>query len=191
MNPLRMFVAVEISPQLRSAAKRLIERLGAAQASVKWVEAENLHFTLKFLGDVPGEQMNDVCRAVDRAVSPLTPFELVARGCGAFPSIQKPRTIWLGVESGSEPMSTLAEAIEQSLMPLGFAPEHRRFTPHLTLGRVREGSPLALQQLAELLTKYGDLDAGSTTIDEVTVFSSTLRRGGPKYEALSHAELRG
>jgi RNA 2',3'-cyclic 3'-phosphodiesterase len=191
MNPLRTFIAVEISPEIRSSALRLIERLRASQAKVKWIEAENLHFTLKFLGDVPAEQINDVCRAVEEAASPFTPFELVAKGCGAFPSPARPRTVWLGTEEGSEPMELLVQAIERLLEPLGFAREHRRFTPHLTLGRVREGPAAGLVQLAELIGKHGDFDAGSMVVDEVTVFSSTLGRGGPKYEALARIDLRG
>lgn len=186
-----MFVAVEISPTVRSAAKRLIDRLQVTPAHVKWVEPENLHFTMKFLGDVPSEEITNVCRAVQRAVKPLEPFELVVRGCGAFPSTTKPRTIWLGVAEGATPMASLAEAIEESLSRLGFAPEQRRFNPHLTLGRVREGSPSGLRELAQLLADFGELEAGSTIVDEVTVFSSTLRRGGPKYEALAHGELQG
>lgn len=191
MNPLRTFIAVEIAPTVRSAAVRLIERLRASQAKVKWIEAENLHFTLKFLGDVPAEEINNVCRAVDEAASPFTPFELVAKGCGAFPSPARPRTVWLGTEEGSEPMELLVQAIERLLEPLGFAREHRRFTPHLTLGRVREGPAAALRQLAELIEKHADFDAGSMIVDEVTVFSSTLGRGGSKYEALSRIDLRG
>jgi RNA 2',3'-cyclic 3'-phosphodiesterase len=191
MNPLRTFIAAEISSEVRSSAMRLINRLRDSQAKVKWIEAENLHFTLKFLGDVAAERINDVCRAVEEAASPFTPFELVAKGCGAFPSPSRPRTVWLGVEEGTEPMELLAQAIERLLEPLGFAREHRRFTPHLTLGRVREGSAAGLKQLSELLGKYAEFDAGSMVVDEVTVFSSTLRRGGPKYEPLARIALRG
>jgi 2'-5' RNA ligase len=191
MNPLRTFIAVEISPEVRSSALRLIERLRASQAKVKWIEAENLHFTLKFLGDVAAEQINDVCRAVEEAASPFTPFELVTKGCGAFPSPARPRTVWLGVEEGSEPMELLVQAIERTLEQLGFAREHRRFTPHLTLGRVREGPAAGLMQLAELIAKHADFDAGSMIVDEVTVFSSTLGRGGSKYEALARIDLNG
>jgi RNA 2',3'-cyclic 3'-phosphodiesterase len=191
MNPLRTFIAVEIAPNIRSSAQRLIERLRISQAKVKWIEPENLHFTLKFLGDVPAAEINDVCRAVEKAAAPFTPFELVAKGCGAFPSPARPRTVWMGVNDGAEPMELLVQAIERSLEPLGFAREHRRFTPHLTLGRVREGPAVGLLQLADLITKLAEFDAGSMIIDEVTVFSSTLSRGGAKYEALSRIELRG
>src|SRR5262245_11247599 len=191
MPPLRTFIAVEISPEVRSAALRLIERLRVAPVKVTWTKADNLHYTVKFLGDVPAEKTNDVCRAVQEAVALFAEFEVVAGGAGAFPSASHPRTLWLGVTEGAEPMELVFQAIERLVEPLGFPREHRRFTSHLTLGRVREGSPAGFKQLAELLKKHADFDAGAMTVRGVTVFSSTLGREGPTYEVLSRAEFRG
>ena len=83
------------------------------------------------------------------------------------------------------------QAIERVLEPLGFPREHRRFTAHLTLGRVRGGDPAGFNELAELVRKHADFDAGAMMVDSVTVFSSTMGRDGPKYSVLSHAEMRG
>jgi RNA 2',3'-cyclic 3'-phosphodiesterase len=159
MSVLRVFTAVEVTPEIRATALRLIDRLRVAPAKVTWTKADNLHYTLKFLGDVPAERTADICRAVDGAVSPFSPFEVVAAGAGAFPSAGHPRTLWLGVSDGAEPMELLNQALERVLEPLGFPKEHRRFTAHLTLGRVRGGSPSGFQQLAELLKKHADFDA--------------------------------
>jgi 2'-5' RNA ligase len=191
MALLRTFVAVEITPEVRSTALRLIERLRPAPVKVTWTKADNLHYTLKFLGDVPMEKTADICRAVQEAVGPFSPFEMVAAGTGAFPSASHPRTLWLGITEGAEPMELLFQAAERLLEPLGFPREHRRFAAHLTLGRVRSGSPAGFNELAELLRKHADFDAGAMTVDSVTVFSSTLGRDGPKYEVLSRAEMRG
>jgi RNA 2',3'-cyclic 3'-phosphodiesterase len=191
MSMLRVFTAVEISPEIRSAATRLIERLKAAPAKVTWTKPVNLHYTLKFLGDVPETQLADVCRAVEAAVSPFTPFEIVSSRVGAFPSSSKPRTLWIGVDDGAEPLGLVFQAIERLLKPLGYPPEARRFTAHLTLGRVRENDPSALAALAELLKKHADLDAGAMLVDSVTVFASTLGREGPTYEVLSRADFQG
>jgi RNA 2',3'-cyclic 3'-phosphodiesterase len=128
---------------------------------------------------------------VQEAVAPFSPFEIVAARAGAFPSVGHPRTLWLGVTEGAEPMELVFQALERVLEPLGFPREHRRFTSHLTLGRVRSGSPSGFQQLAELLKKHADFDAGAMTVDSVTVFSSTLGREGPTYEVLSRAEFQG
>jgi RNA 2',3'-cyclic 3'-phosphodiesterase len=191
MSTLRIFTAIEITPEIRSAAGRLMDRLRVAPAKVTWTKTANLHYTLKFLGDVQATQTNDVCRAVQEAVSPFTPFEIVAAGVGAFPSISRPRTVWLGVGEGAEPTELVFQAIERLLAPLGFPPEGRRFTPHLTLGRVRDSGPAVLQELADLLKKHAEFDAGAMGVDSVSVFSSTLGRDGPTYEVLSHAEFRG
>jgi RNA 2',3'-cyclic 3'-phosphodiesterase len=191
MSFLRTFVAVEISPEIRSAALRLIERLRIAPAKVTWTKAANLHYTLKFLGDVPAEKTAAICQAVQAAVGPFSPFEMVAAGVGAFPSSGHPRTLWLGVSDGAEPLELLFQAVERLLEPRGFPREHRRFTAHLTLGRVRDSSPAGLQQLTELLRKHAEFDAGAMTVDSVTVFSSTLGREGPSYEVLSRAEFNG
>ncbi|HTQ39349.1 MAG TPA: RNA 2',3'-cyclic phosphodiesterase [Pirellulales bacterium] len=191
MSVLRVFTAVEISPEIRSAALRLIERLRVASAKVTWTKAANLHYTLKFLGDVPMEKTAAICQAVKAAAEPFTPFDIVSAGVGAFPSAGHPRTLWLGVTDGAEQMELLFQAQERLLEPLGFPREHRRFTAHLTLGRVRDSSPAALHQLTELLRKHAEFDAGAMTVDSVTVFSSTLGRDGPTYEVLSRATLNG
>ena len=191
MSNLRTFIAVEITPEIQSAAQRLIDRLRVAPAKVTWTKAVNLHYTLKFLGDVPAEQSREICIAVQEAVAPFSPFEIVAGGVGAFPSVSHPRTVWLGVTEGAEPMELLFQAVERLLQPLGMPREHRRFTPHVTLGRVRDSSPSATQELADLLKKHAAFEAGAMTVDSVTVFSSTLGRDGPTYNALSHADFRG
>jgi RNA 2',3'-cyclic 3'-phosphodiesterase len=191
MSMLRTFVAVEIAPEIRSTALRLIERLRVAPVKVTWTKADNLHYTLKFLGDVLAEKTADICRAVQEAVAPFSPFEIVAAGAGAFPSAGHPRTLWLGVSDGAEPMELVFQAVERLLEPLGFPREHRRFTAHLTLGRVRGANPAGFNELAELLRKHAEFDAGASMVDSVTVFSSTLGRDGPKYEVLSRAEFRG
>lgn len=189
MPSLRTFIAVTLSPNIRSATVRLIDRLRVVPAKVTWTKPDNLHYTLKFLGDVRAEQTHAICRAVQEAVAPFTPFEIIAGHLGAFPSVSHPRTLWLGVTENVEPFELLFQAVERLLEPLGFAREHRRFTPHLTLGRVRETAPAALNQLTDLLQKHSTFDAGALTISSVTVYASTLSREGPTYEVLSHADF--
>ena len=190
MANLRVFTALDISPEVRSAALRLIERLRGAPVKVTWTKGANLHYTLKFLGDVQTEKTADICRAVSEAVDPFSPFDIVAAGAGAFPSLSHLQTLWLGVGDGAEQMELLFQAVERLLEPLGFAREHRRFAPHLTLGRVRGGSPSGFKELGDLIRKHADFDAGTMTVRSVTVYSSTLGPEGPTYDVLSRAPLR-
>jgi len=185
---IRTFVAVELNPAIRARAAELIAALRAAPADVKWVEVENLHLTLRFLGDVPMDEIPDVCRAVANAAARVEPFDLEVRGAGAFPNAARPRTIWLGARQGAEAMVALHREVEGALGKLGFRKEHRRFQPHLTIGRVRHGGP-AMADLGNLVWRHADFNAGLLGVHESVVFSSQLQPTGPIYAALGRAPL--
>jgi RNA 2',3'-cyclic 3'-phosphodiesterase len=214
---LRTFVAVEISEAIRARAGQLIAALaGTAKkgtvplgrngpeagtderglspfsraANVKWVEAHNLHLTLKFLGDVHERVILDVCRAVERGARQVEPFPLEVRGAGAFPNAARPRTVWLGAREGADQMVVLHDRIEEPLAELGYREEHRRFQVHTTIGRVRGAGP-GIAELGERLRQQADFLAGRMTVDRVTVFSSTLTPDGPIYDVIGTARLGG
>jgi 2'-5' RNA ligase len=190
MSTLRTFVAVEISPEVRGRVADLIKQLKTSGADFKWVESQNLHFTLNFLGDVDERQIHEVCVAVTDAVATIEPFDITCQGAGAFPHGENPRVVWVGVEEGSEQMCALQAATEEALAALGFKREQRRFRPHLTIGRVRRGAG-RLRELTEQLEKHADFAAGVTIVDEAVVFSSRLERAGPVYEPLATPALGG
>ena len=189
-NTVRTFVAVEISQEIKDRAQRMIGKLRDTPAKVKWVAAQHMHWTLKFLGDVELLDIPRVCKAVGRAVEPLAAFHVEAKGAGAFPDVHRPRTVWIGTGRGSEQMIELHDAIEFELAKLGYRSENRRFRPHLTIGRVRH-SPGGIGELGQLIEKHADFDGGLTHVDEVVVFSSVLGPDGPTHEPLGHAELKG
>jgi len=189
-HTVRTFVAVEIDADCRKAAVRLIDTLRSAGADVKWVAPENLHLTLKFLGNVSSERLAEVCAAVEQAAAGREPFGLELCGAGAFPNPARPRVVWLGTSEGTQPTIELADAVEQALEKLGFGRETRKFHPHLTLGRVRHRTP-ALAVLTKLLKEHAEFNAGRCEIEQVVVFSSQLTRDGPIYEPLAHAPLGG
>jgi RNA 2',3'-cyclic 3'-phosphodiesterase len=186
----RTFVAVEINNPIRARAGELIAELGGTAADVKWVERDNLHLTLKFLGDVHEREITDVCRAVARGAAAVPTFDLVIRGAGAFPNPARPRTVWLGACEGAEQMVVLHDRIEAALAELGYREEHRRFQTHLTIGRVRGSGP-AIAELGTLLQQRADALVGSMTVVEAAIFSSVLTSAGPVYELLSTAPLGG
>ncbi|MGQ9576610.1 MAG: RNA 2',3'-cyclic phosphodiesterase [Thermoguttaceae bacterium] len=187
---IRTFIAVEIAENIRKIASQIIEQFRPAGADVGWVAPENLHLTVKFLGDVSVVEVPRVCQALRQAVGPIAPFSLEIRGAGAFPNLSRPRVIWLGAGQGHQDMARLADQVERALEPLGFRREGRPFQSHLTLGRVRRAGP-GIPALARLIQQYADHRVGSMPVEQVVVFSSKLERTGAVYEALDRAQLAG
>jgi len=188
MSLLRTFMAIEASVEVRQRCAVLIRKLATSEVKATWTRTENMHHTLKFVGDTADTQLPDVCRAMARAAATMAPFVLESVGVGAFPRIAAPRTVWIGTGAGAEAMVALHEAIDQELYEVGFAHEARRFQPHLTLGRVRKGG-VSLEPLVQRLEENHDFQAGHTIADEVILFSSMLAKGGPVYEVLGRAPL--
>jgi 2'-5' RNA ligase len=186
---VRTFIAVEIPAEVKSRASQLIAGLQTAGAKVTWVAPRNMHWTLKFLGDVDMLETPQICEAVARAVEPLTPFDVEVRGAGAFPDLLRPRTVWVGMGQGSAEMIELNAAIERELAKLGYPPDNRRFRPHLTIGRVRGAA--AVEELGRLVEQNAAFASGLSTVYEVVIFSSQLSSQGPAHEPLAHAELKG
>ncbi|HVA47233.1 MAG TPA: RNA 2',3'-cyclic phosphodiesterase [Pirellulales bacterium] len=186
---LRTFIAAEMSAEVRGRARQLISRLQATEAKITWVKPDAMHLTFKFLGEIDLVDIPAVCQAVTGAVAEIPPFEIEVRGAGAFPTVVRPRTIWLGVGQGEAELIELQAAIERALAGLGFRQELRRFRPHLTLGRVRGGRDL--QQLGQLVAEQADFVGGVSSVNEVVVFSSELEAAGPLHEPLAVAPLNG
>ncbi len=188
MAKTRTFIAVEAVDGVHVQALQAISRLKPHAANVKWVEPENLHWTLQFLGDITDEEIAEVCRRVKRSVRRVEPFSVIARGVGAFPQLDRPRTLWLGVDEGLDAFCQLQQEIQRSLEDLGFRAERRKFVPHLTLGRV--GATSGDQSaLVNELKKLSDFDGGAMSIDELVVYASRLSRSGATYVPLAHAQL--
>lgn len=188
MSLLRTFIAIEPSDEVRHHCAALIRKLDTGDVKATWTGPQNLHHTLKFVGDTADTQLPDVCRAMARAAATIEPFVLESIGVGAFPRNAAPRTVWVGAGAGAEAMIGLHAAIDQELYEVGFALEARRFRPHLTLGRVRKTGG-SLESLAERIEQLRDFQAGHTFADEVILFSSVLQKGGPVYEVLGRAAL--
>lgn len=185
---VRTFVAVEASPAVRQRAAEMIRQLAPLATGIKWVEPQNLHITVKFLGDVTTERLPEVCQAVQKAAAGVATFEFDVFGAGAFPRVDRPRTIWLGNRRGEAEMAQLSRKIETALEKLGFPREGRRFQAHLTIGRVRQGGP-GLAEFARRLREMQQVEVGSFAVDEVVVFSSQLGPQGPTYTPLARGAL--
>jgi 2'-5' RNA ligase len=188
MSRLRTFIAVEISDSIRSRLVALQQTLARAGGDVKWVEEDNLHVTLLFLGEVDERDLNDVCRAVGTACASVPAFALSVQGVDSFGNPRRPRTLWAGIGTGREELIALHAAIETVLLELGcYRREERAYTPHITLGRVR--GEVGVDRLAESMRKQENWIGGECEVDEVVVMSSELRSEGPVYSVLSRAAL--
>src|SRR5262249_46025518 len=188
VSRLRTFIAVELPDAIRSRLTSLQKSLGETGADVKWVEAENLHVTLLFLGEVDERDLKNVCSAVSAACAGIKPFALRTGGVASLGRPRRPRRVWAALKHGHDELIALHDAIEPPLLELGcYRREERRFEPHVTLGRVRgdvAGLPAALLKQQRFV-------AGECVVGEVSVMSSELRPEGPVYAVLSRAKLGG
>jgi 2'-5' RNA ligase len=188
MGRLRTFIAVDLGKAIRDRLVTLQERLAQSGAAIKWVEVENLHATLLFLGEVDERDVPAVCGAVADVCKQHTPFSLNVEKVGAFPNPRRPRTLWVGVGSGTQELCALHDALEPPLLDLGcYRREERRYTPHITIGRAKSERPS--DSLASALTKHAGWQAGEVPVREVLVLSSELTPKGPIYTVLSRASL--
>jgi 2'-5' RNA ligase len=189
MARLRTFIAVDLGRAIRDRCVALQEKLAALGTPVKWVEPDNLHVTLLFLGEVVDRDVPAVCRAVAEVCAGLDPFPIEIQGAGCFPNPRRPRVVWVGVGEGLQEMVALHDALERPLLRLGcYRREERQYTPHVTLGRVRGDRPT--EGLAQALAKQAGWRGGRIAVGEVLVLSSELRPDGPVYTVLSRAKLR-
>lgn len=175
---MRLFVAAVPPAALQRAAVARTAPLRAAGADVKWVETENLHLTLKFLGEVAAARVDPVRESLRAVGSSLHPFEVRLAGVGSFPPRGRPRVVWMGIESAG-PLVALQRAVESALQPHGFAREARPFAAHLTLGRLR--SPRGAELLTRVMIPLRTVDLGAWAVRGFTLMESRLSSSGPTY----------
>ena len=181
----RCFVAVDIEdPVVKSAMLRAQKALVATGADVKAVEEENIHITLKFLGEIPEERTARVAKLVEGVA--FRPFTLDFRGVGVFPSPSRPSVVWAGVAGDAPEMLAVFTELERGLTALGFEPERRPFQPHVTLCRVRSGRNRA--QLAEAVRDMEDEEFGPQRVEHIRLKRSTLTRNGPIYAEVAQSK---
>jgi 2'-5' RNA ligase len=190
MEEVRCFIAIELTEELKRGLRELQAQLKAAsQAPVKWVEPENIHLTLKFLGNVAPGRIEEIAQAMTEAVRGTSPFSLEVKELGVFPNPRRVQIAWVGLGGEVDKLSRLQQRIESGLAKLGFAPENRRFTPHLTLARLRDhATPAERERLGQTIAET-EFTGGSFSVDSVKLMKSRLTREGPIYSQLSSAAL--
>ena len=188
MARLRTFIGVDIGKTIRDRAVALQEKLSQSAGDVKWVEAENLHVTLLFLGEVDDREVPAVCRAVSEQTANFSAFEITVEKVGCFPNPRRPRILWIGVGQGALELCAVHDALEPPLLQLGcYRREERQYKPHITLGRVKTDRPP--DRLAAALAQNAGWIGGTIQVSEVLVMSSELTPQGPRYTILSRGKL--
>ena len=179
---IRAFVAIDLPAQVKAFLQKVGSDLKKAGADVKWTRPEGTHLTLKFLGNIRSGLVPAMEAQLMPAFSNIKPFTLSLRGLGAFPSLGRPRVFWVGVHDSEQALAPLARQIEPLLEPLGFAPEKRPFSPHLTLGRVRSNKHMG--ELIDQVRQDMELAGPAFVADHAVLFKSILKPSGAEYRAL-------
>jgi 2'-5' RNA ligase len=183
---MRTFIAIELPERIKRRIEDLQAPLKKTNAFVSWVKPTNIHVTLKFLGEVPEEKINEVFLATGKALEGAKKFTMSLKGTGAFPDFRRPRVIWIGAGIGEKELTFLAERIEAEMEEIGFPKEQRKFSAHFTIGRVK--SPKNIEKLMELV-KSSDFQTDDIEVSEVVVMKSQLHPAGAIYTPLKKIPL--
>src|SRR5579864_5401883 len=181
---MRLFVAVEIAPDIREKIISFIEKVRPDIASARWVRPEGLHITVKFLGNVADESRAAIEGALGRVKA--TSFSLAVQGVGVFPNARSPRVLWVGIESGPE-LGHLAAEVDKTMAPLGFEREKRAFTPHVTLARFNDPRRVSVSSALSA----PDASFGRMTATQFHLYESHLSPQGSRYAKLASFALEG
>lgn len=182
----RAFISADLPrvPSLES----LLADLHAASRDLNVVSGEQLHLTLKFLGDTEEGLVPEIVSAMREAATGIPPLEIRIRGTGAFPNLARPRVVWVGLE-GADPLSRAAKSLNENLRALGFEAETRAWSPHVTVGRVR--GPRGLAQAQAILRAHEEEVFAEARIEEIRLKKSVLRPQGPEYTTVERVPLSG
>jgi RNA 2',3'-cyclic 3'-phosphodiesterase len=183
---IRCFVAINLDKGLRRDLYHATEALRDIQCDVKWVPMENLHITLKFLGDTPEECIPKIGERLAAISGSHMPFRMKLHGAGIFPDRRRPRVVWIDILDSGE-FIKLYEKVEESLAIIGFQKDNRSFTPHLTIGRVR--SPKGNASLVGMVEKLKENDFGIIEVEKISLMKSDLKPSGAQYTPVAEYYL--
>jgi 2'-5' RNA ligase len=184
---VRSFISINLDEAIKKEINLLLTELRRQGFDVRWVPAENLHVTLKFLGHISEEMVERVKERLYNITASFKPFRLRFNGIGFFPDRRRPRVIWIDI-SDSDVLKGLQEKVEEELVEIGIEKEDRRFSPHLTIGRVR--SQHDIERLIRFVETIKDREFGIIDVDRVYLMKSDLRPGGAQYSVIEGFPLR-
>jgi 2'-5' RNA ligase len=179
---IRCFVAVDVSGQARAQIGELLRLLGRTPGPVRWGKPDQMHLTLAFLGEVPQEFVDAVTRKLGPAVARSRRFDARLGGVGAFPNPKRARIVWVGMEQGRDELCALQAGVVEALTTVGFQPESRPFSPHLTIGRVKIPADVG----SAVQVRF---ESEPFAVSRVVLFRSVLLPAGPVYSTLAEFPL--
>lgn len=186
-DSIRTFIGIELPQHVHDSIQRVQDQLKPLMPDVRWTKYGNVHLTLKFLGDVSIKKLDRVIEGTRKVAVKFQTFDLCLRGLGAFPNIRKPSVVWIGVSKGYDAVQKLAEELEASMERLGFPREKRAFSPHLTIGRVRDVRDPASMERAFRETEIDVV--GEFSVEKISVIKSQLDPAGSIYTTIGEAHL--
>jgi 2'-5' RNA ligase len=188
---MRTFIAIELPQGIKDSLARTQNQLKAAGADVKWVEPANIHLTLKFLGEIDEKKLEKINSILEEAAQDKNSFSARIFSLGAFPGINSPRVIWVGIDQGDKEIREIAKALEDEIAKIGIPKEDRPFSSHITIGRTRspKNREKLVQELNQLANNFGRENL-EFAVEKIVLFKSTLTPKGPIYEALKDANLK-
>ena len=191
MSLLRTFIALEIPQEIQQIIHKEIAHLRDTIGTlIRWVPSENMHLTLKFLGNISPANLDMVTQMIRAEADSCQPFVMQVGGLGAFPSPKRPRVIYIGLQAPAE-LEALQHGIESATTRLGYESEERAFSPHLTVGRVRNNIPASDQQKIQRALAETQIDSlGTARVDSVHLYNSDLKPTGSVYSRLFSAPLK-
>jgi 2'-5' RNA ligase len=184
---IRAFIAIGLPESVLEAMAAAQETLKRAGLKIRWVRKEGIHLTLKFLGDIDRDDLEDIRGAMEQATKTFSPFLLRGDGVGVFPDLRRPRVAWVGISGDMEVLRALQRDLESQLRDLGLPKEKRAFKGHLTLGRVK--GRLDSTKLRAALEGLGDFRTESFMARSIVLFQSNLRPDGAVYSRLAEVAL--
>lgn len=191
MEQIRSFIAIELPNRLRLELGQLEAQLKLGkQPWVKWVNPDSIHLTLKFLGNIASDRTGEITKAMEAAAQGIPSFHLEVKDLGVFPNLKRVQVVWVGVSGEVDKLGEFQQRLESNLAHLGFAPESRPFTPHLTLARLRNQASLDERQRFGQLIAETRFDAGSIKVDAINLMRSQLTREGAIYSRISSVRLK-
>jgi 2'-5' RNA ligase len=184
---IRSFIAIDLPQEIRKKLAAIQAQLRQSRAGVRWVKPSSIHLTLKFLGNILPEQVDDIAAAAAQLIRDEPPITLCAAGLGSFPSPRKPRVIWVGLQGEVDRLTKIQADLENTLETLGVAKEGRGFRPHLTIGRVKDSH--RLHSLIEAMSTVELPEFNSFDANEIILYKSDLRPTGAIYTKLHRMPL--